>query len=237
MNLNQAIMMYLSHDQAFHTWVTVASALLALLVIFVYFMYRREVRGLKSKLNFAERAHGMSNRLVESYGREIEQWREIFGPFYSLYKNSPEATGKDHNSNTVAIDLDGVILEYVAPWDGPTHFGEAIPGAAQAISEIKELGYTVVIYTTRINPMAAHNGGYSTLELLSLVQGQLEKHGIPYDFIALFKPLAKYYIDDRAVRFKDWPSTLASVSYYEQRDLLDRADKVETILGGPTVVR
>ena len=173
--------------------------------------------------------------LVESRTEEVLKWRKLFGPFPSLYENSPEAEGAhDHNDQTIAIDLDGVIIEYVSPWSGVAHFGDVIPGAAEAIGELKELGYKIVIYTTRNNALAGINTGYNALELTALVQNVLEKNGIPYDFIALFKPLARYYIDDRAIRFdKDWPGALETVSYYEQTRLLDRAREIEKAIGGP----
>jgi hypothetical protein len=163
---------------------------------------------------------------TERQAEEIRDWRTLFGPFVSLYKNGPEATSLEGNSNTIAIDLDGVILEYVEPWTGINHFGEPLPGAAEAIQKLKDLGYKIVIYTTRNNAMAHHNEGQNALLLASLVQNQLEKHGIPYDYISLFKPLARIYIDDRAVRFYDWETTLKNVKNLEIDRILQMASKI-----------
>lgn len=172
----------------------------------------------------------------ERQAEEIRSWRRLFGPFPSLYENSPEAdAGSNGNDKTIAIDLDGVILDYVDPWKGVAHFGDPIPGAAEAIGRLKELGYKIAIYTTRNNTMACHNKGYNALELTALVQARLEDGKIPYDFISLFKPLARYYIDDRAIRFTSWAQAVRQVGYLERGRMVDRihqlCDNLEVPLG------
>lgn len=161
---------------------------------------------------------------TERQAEEIRGWRRLFGPFVSLYENSPEATSKhDNNEATIAVDLDGVITEYVEPWTGINHFGDPIPGAVESLKKLQELGYKIVVYTTRNNSLAHHNGGTNALELTALVQNHLEKHGIPYDYISLFKPLARIYVDDRAVRFFDWDTTMKNIKNLEVSRLMDRA--------------
>jgi hypothetical protein len=90
------------------------------------------------------------------------------------------------------------------------------------------MGFKVVVYTTRNNAMACHNKDHNTLELSALVQNQLEKGGIPYDFIALFKPLARYYIDDRAIRFASWRQALAAIQSYETTAAANKIEDMQS---------
>jgi hypothetical protein len=155
---------------------------------------------------------------------EIDEWHKYFGPNPRIYGDSPEGDDRyDHNDKTIAIDLDGVILEYVDPWNGPDHFGAPLPGAVEAITKLKNLGYEIAIYTTRNNSLAAHNQGHDAFCLTAKVREKLDEYGIPYDFISVFKPLARYYIDDRAVRFSgDWQNTLHEIGNRECERLWDR---------------
>jgi hypothetical protein len=227
--MNQ-IISYLNRDIAVHTLTVVASFVVIILLVKIWILAREHGRELAT-------TQDMLDLTQDSYARvkrEVDQWRKAFGPFPSLYENSPEAeAGFSHDDMTIAVDLDGVILKYVDPWEGIYHFGDPEPGAAEALGRLKELGYKIVIYTTRNNAMANHNGGHNALELTALVQNQLEKHGIPYDFIALFKPLARYYIDDRAIRHAgDWGATLRKVRSFEITRLDERIKKIDDLAGG-----
>lgn len=179
-------------------------------------------------LKGTENALDVTRRHTERQAEEIRGWRRLFGPFVSLYENSPEATAPhNHNDATIAVDLDGVVTEYVDPWSGTHHFGDPIPGAVESMRKLQDLGYKLAIYTTRNNSLARHNGGTNALELTALVQNHLEKHGIPYDYISLFKPLARIYIDDRAVRFTNWEQAMRVVRNLEVGRLIERAKLLE----------
>ncbi|NLG44242.1 MAG: hypothetical protein GX547_13420, partial [Phycisphaerae bacterium] len=39
----------------------------------------------------------------------------------------------------------------------------------------------------------------------------LDDHGFAYDALEMGKPIADVWIDDRAIRFSDWNSTLAQL--------------------------
>jgi soluble P-type ATPase len=99
---------------------------------------------------------------------------------------------------TIAIDVDGTLLEYDG-WKGLGKFGKPLKGAKAAIQELKSLGYEIVIFTTRGDDI-----------------GELEKHlrfwNIPFDRINCNNPempanlshqkiMADVYIDDRAIAF------------------------------------
>jgi hypothetical protein len=219
---------YIARDLRLHIWTVVGILFLGAVLLIVLNEYRKKrivLRGTEKALDGAIKQHS------QAYD-ECQKWRKIFGPFPALYENSPEAeSGHNNNDRTIAIDLDGVILEYVDPWTGIAHFGDPLPGAAEAMGKLKSLGYKVVVYTTRNNSMAHHNRWHNALELTALVQAKLEDSKIPYDYISLFKPLARYYIDDRAIRFNSWGQTLEEIRRLEFARSIQRIEKMDEALG------
>ena len=229
MDLYIALYNYLHRDMMLHIFTAIGVALLGVILMILY----SKLRKTKAELGGTQRALDVSVSHAERQASEIRSWRALFGPFVSLYENSPETKDNhDHDSNTIAIDLDCVILKYVDPWNGVTHFGDPIEGAVEGIKKYKEMGMKIVIYTTRNNSMATHNGGHNALELTAMVQNELEKHGIPYDFIALFKPLARYYLDDRAVRFQTWRQAVDTVKNLEVARMIEKVAALDKIVGG-----
>lgn len=230
MTLNTlALYDYLQKDELLHIFTAIGILILAAVLAALYIAFRRTRRELAGTQDALDTAVAHSARQAE----EVRGWRDLFGPFVSLYQNSPETQGQhDHDGNTVAIDLDGVILTYVDPWNGVFHFGDPMPGVVEGIRKLMDMGFKIVVYTTRNNSMAQHNSGRNALELTALVQNELEKGGIPYDFIALFKPLARYYLDDRAVHFASWPQAVDSIKHLEVGRLIDRANVLDRITEG-----
>ena len=95
---------------------------------------------------------------------------------------------------SIMVDLDGVISTEERVFDRP--LAKAIPGAREALQELKEAGHTIVIYTAR--GWAEYN----------YTKAWLDQHDIAYDAIQMGKPIAHVWIDDRAIRFRDWRQTL-----------------------------
>lgn len=94
----------------------------------------------------------------------------------------------------IAVDLDGTICEYKE--GGPAQLGAPIPGMIDQLQALKAVGWVVVIWTVR----------KESNELRS----QLEKLGIPFDFInqnphgpidGSDKIYADVYLDDKALTF------------------------------------
>jgi len=116
----------------------------------------------------------------------------------------------------IAVDLDRTILEF--DWEefqkgGFYYFGEPKPGAVEGLKELRRRGFRVIIYSCRFSP-AAYEGCKETLEgALERVKRVFKKYGIIYDSIWLGrgKPLADYYIDDRAIQFTTWEEVLLKV--------------------------
>ena len=116
--------------------------------------------------------------------------------------------------NVIAVDLDGTILEF--DWkrwvkERMNYFGEPIPFAVDALQLLRRMGNIIVIHTSRINP-AVHNE-YTFEQLCERVKSALAKHNIPYDHLwtGVGKPIADFYIDDKAVRFINWDQAIHEI--------------------------
>jgi len=101
---------------------------------------------------------------------------------------------------TVCIDFDGTITNY-KEFKRKGIFDEVLPGCRGALKRLKDDGWTIIIFTTRLETY--------------LVRQYLEDNGIPFDYINSnptnekldchpFKPLADVYIDDRAITFEGY---------------------------------
>ena len=116
-----------------------------------------------------------------------------------------------HNkSNTLAIDFDGVIHSYRRGWTGETPEDGPMPGVKEALRQLKEAGWNLVIHSTRDSDKI-----FEWLDFYGLT-----------DFISDItntKIPAKLYIDDRGYHFKNWYDTIEFVKTFK-----DRYDEKET---------
>lgn len=96
------------------------------------------------------------------------------------------------NRQTVVFDFDGVIHSYRSGWKGATIIPDpVVPGIADVIKELMDLGYWVVVVSTRCS---APGGTEAVMKYLD--DNSIEVHDVLAD-----KPPAICYIDDRAIRF------------------------------------
>lgn len=84
----------------------------------------------------------------------------------------------------------------------------------EKLREYKELGYEVVLFTSR--NMRTYNGnvGKITANTLPVIITWLEKHNVPYDEIYVGKPWCGtegFYVDDKAIR----PDEFVNLSHDE----------------------
>lgn len=104
----------------------------------------------------------------------------------------------------IAVDFDDTIVDY----DGFEYnkFGEPLEGAVEAIKELKNRGYLVMLYTCR----------QDTPEL----RDYLDKNGFEFDAInsteynpphSSDKPAAFRFIDDRNIKFTNWNEVLNQI--------------------------
>lgn len=95
----------------------------------------------------------------------------------------------------IAIDFDGVIHKYSKRWFNGSIYDEPVEGAVEAIKELTDLGYSIIIHTTR----------QPTREMMDWIHKYFGE--LPVKVIGT-KPKAICYIDDRAIRFTNWKDIL-----------------------------
>ncbi len=109
---------------------------------------------------------------------------------------------------TLCVDFDGVICDHSEGWLGRGVFRDPIPGASAYLHKLKDLGWTIIIFTTR-----------GEVEELTVY---LNEHNIPFDHINENpnnppntnegKPIASVYLDDRGLCFRgDWEEAFNSI--------------------------
>lgn len=110
-----------------------------------------------------------------------------------------------HGKAPIAIDFDGVIHAYSKGFDDGTIYDGPTDGASRAIAELKKK-YYIYIYSQRSG----------TPEGIKAVKDYLLKYDIPFDEISATKPPAKFFIDDKAIRFRNWKQTIKDVADFEK---------------------
>ena len=99
---------------------------------------------------------------------------------------------RDAEKQTVVFGFDGVIHSYISGWKGVGIASDPpVEGIREAIHEIRNAGYKVVVVSTRCR---TDTGSIA-------VSKYLRKHDIHVDSIEAEKPPAIVYIDDRAICF------------------------------------
>lgn len=102
---------------------------------------------------------------------------------------------------TVVFDFDGVIHSYTSGWKGATVIPDPpVAGIREALKEIHEAGYEVVIVSTR----CAYEFGRESIEKW------LDKYCLSQfvDRVCKEKPPAIVSIDDRTIYFDGHPKNL-----------------------------
>ena len=113
------------------------------------------------------------------------------------------------NRKTIAIDFDGVIHKYSKGWQDGSIYDEPVEGTLEAIKKLQELGFLIIVFTTRKNTEVVSGWIYKKMGLLLSVTNE--------------KPMAVAYIDDRGIRFEDWDTTIDKLIGY---------DVIKTEVGG-----
>ena len=103
----------------------------------------------------------------------------------------------------ICFDFDGVIVEHNDNWENnPIPFKELqlLPGATEVINKLYEK-YRIIINSARFNFYILGDESYRQI---TGVQNFLHDNGIKFDDISPYKPIAEYYIDDKALLFVSW---------------------------------
>jgi 5'(3')-deoxyribonucleotidase len=114
--------------------------------------------------------------------------------------------GFEFQSNTIAIDFDGVLHNANKGWGDGTCYGDPIPGSIEAIKQLSTQ-YNIIIFTAKAKPDRPLVNGKNGVEL---VKEWFERYNI-LDCISEItseKPRAELYIDDNGYRFENWNDTL-----------------------------
>ena len=112
--------------------------------------------------------------------------------------------GFENEKNNIAIDFDGVIHEFHG-WGDGTCYGEPVSGSLEAIKELSK-HYKIIIFSAKVRPDRPLVNGKTGIEL---VTKWLKKYKV-LNYIADItheKPRAKFYIDDKGIRFTNWEDT------------------------------
>ena len=113
----------------------------------------------------------------------------------------------------IGIDFDGVVHRCSKGYYDGTIYDEPIEGSYAALEELSKR-YTVIVYTCKAKPDRGLVNGKTGTEL---VWEWLNKHDMAQfvSKVTAEKPRARCYIDDKAIRFRDWPSTFKLVNDYD----------------------
>ena len=78
----------------------------------------------------------------------------------------------------------------------------------ETIDWLKEMGFEIVIFTTRASKENAEDMGTNHLKEIKNIENFLDDKGIYFDRITSEKLAAKFYIDDKAITIEngDWDS-------------------------------
>jgi len=116
---------------------------------------------------------------------------------------------KQEEQKRVLIDFDRTIHRYSKSWQDGSIYDPPFNGAKEAINYLKDLGYEIVIFTTR----ASESENEDHELQIKNIGSWLQKNDIHFDRITAEKLNADFYIDDKAVRIEngDWDSVLYTI--------------------------
>ena len=121
------------------------------------------------------------------------------------------------NNNKIIIDLDDTIC---STKNGD--YENSIPKekVIKKIKEYKNLGFEIIIYTSR--NMRTYKGNVDLIKAntLPIIIRWLEKFDVPYDQIIIGKPWPSYggfYVDDKAIR----PDEFVNLKYSEIKKIIN----------------
>jgi hypothetical protein len=122
---------------------------------------------------------------------------------------------------TICVDFDGTLHDGVFP-----NLGKPMPGAKEALALFRAVGFYIVVFSCRTAGRYPLLFGYEQGLAKPVAQEMkqwLDRREMSYDEIddgTLGKPIADYYIDDRAIRFNDnWPQIATYIERERERNV------------------
>lgn len=110
-----------------------------------------------------------------------------------------------HDRPPIAVDFDGVIHAYSKGFHDGTIYDTPTEGVKEAMENLKKKYYVYV-----------NSQRSGTLEGKKVIEDYLIRYGIPFDEVSTTKPAAKFYIDDKGIRFKNWNQTIKDLEEFEK---------------------
>jgi len=127
-------------------------------------------------------------------------------PFIKSPKGRRVVTEADvEGPKRIMVDFDVPIHRYSKGFISNQIYDLPTPGCKEALQFLKNEGFEIVIFTTRVS-CEEHPEEHTENE--RLIREWLDTHAIPFDRITSEKLLALVYIDDRGLRFSSWSDTL-----------------------------
>lgn len=102
----------------------------------------------------------------------------------------------------LAIDFDGVIHRYNQGWKDGSIYDIPVPGVKESLEKLSKK-YTLVIHSARARSKTQ----------IRMIQDWLTKNNLS-QYISRIEPkiVAKLYVDDSAISFKNWGQALKEIN-------------------------
>lgn len=97
----------------------------------------------------------------------------------------------------IAVDFDGVIHKYSKGWQDGSAYDEPMEGALESMRKLQDAGYDLVIFSAR--PAAV---------IMEWLHKWWPEENGEFPMVTNEKPAAIAYIDDRGIRFTNWPDIM-----------------------------
>ena len=99
----------------------------------------------------------------------------------------------------IMVDFDGTIV----PWGPLMADKEPFPGVAAAMQQLKEWGFRLGIFSSRMSPTWTASAKTTVTAQEEYIRTLLTRYGVPFDFITAEKVPAIAYFDDMAHHVPD----------------------------------
>ena len=155
------------------------------------------------------------NRLTKTYQLKILEEEDISSINQFRFNKFLDKTAKE-DKNTIAIDFDGVIHKNSKGFHDGTIYDEPVEGVKKGLEYLSK-SYKLVIYSCKANPKRPLINDQTGIEL---IWGWLRKWNLHNFFsqVTYTKPNAKYYIDDKGIRFDNWNDTLKFLNILDKNE-------------------
>jgi len=113
----------------------------------------------------------------------------------------------------VGIDFDGVIHRNSKGYYDGTIYDDPVLGTTDALKKLSSK-YTVIVYSAKARADRGLVDGKTGIEL---IWEWLQKHDLAQyvSKVTAEKPRARFYVDDKAIRFIDWESTFEKIEMFD----------------------